>query len=81
MTDQPPELSAEIRAMHARNVAEVNATNLRQRVCMIHPGAAPPARYAMRLPGGNVITVCVGCCAWWRTSDDCVHPTRIWELE
>lgn len=66
--------------------AAVNARLADAGRCVMHnAGTDIPARYLLELPIGNVIPLCVECCAQWRTdareSDDpAMRPVSITEV-
>lgn len=77
----------DLAALHARNVADVNARLAAEGRCVLHnTGTDIPARYLMELPIGNVLPLCLGCCAQWRadakeTGDPAMQPVRITDLD
>jgi hypothetical protein len=70
----------------ATRVGEVNARLVAAGRCIMHNSDVDiPARYAMALQNGNVVPLCVECCAWWRqdaqeSGDPMSQPVRITEL-
>ena len=73
--------------LRARQAA-VNARVAAEGTCQIHPGYPQPkipARYLLELPIGNVVPLCVECCAWWRkdaaeSGDELSQPVQITEI-
>jgi hypothetical protein len=54
--------------------------------CIMHnPYVTIPASYLLEVPIGNVLPLCVECCAWWRmdakeTGDPMSQPVRITDI-
>lgn len=73
--------------LHARNVADTNAQLAAAGRCVLHnTDAHIPARYLVELPIGNILPLCLGCCAQWRTDadqtgDPAMQPVRITDLD
>lgn len=74
-------------ALHARNVADVNARTVAAGRCVMHNSDVNiPAVYLWYTLIGNIVPVCVECCAWMRenaaeTPDDPYsQPVRITDL-
>jgi hypothetical protein len=68
-----------------RNQADVNARLAAKGRCYMH-NKDIPARYLLELPIGNVVPLCVECCAWWRkdaaeSGDPWSQPVRITEID
>ena len=67
-------------------VAITNARLADEGRCIMHnTDANIPARYLLELPIGNVLPLCVECCAWWRTDaresgDPAAQPVSITEI-
>jgi hypothetical protein len=75
-----------IEALHARNVADVNARMATERRCVMHnPDVHEEATHLVELQNGNVLPMSAACVAQWKADrvawdDPLMEPVSVTEL-